>query len=592
MLSKRENKEKNDASSQQNKISGGKALPAAPESIIANEDTSPSLLHEGALDDLNAIENQTESKKLSSAREAYLAEKSEKSASDNLADEVVEDGGMTTETMEADEIIPMTRERGVSIIVPPQKVLQINFVNRVKAANDGINWAGLKVLSSYREIMHESASAIGVVADGAKKKGRELASPLELANAESLRKKGEAEKEDKIDAAGESKTPLQGNVEVLGEKVMTEEQKHELDESLTGPLLGILAAVELLNDAKDLISGAKKMDKLAAAQLLKNAAKASYNGLKAAHGIIALAGGPTISAFSTVVPGLGLVISTATIAVGIFQRWNAQEAVADMEAHEKQFIDLSPYFRNSKLFFSESRGALLSWHDYYRVQPTALQELGDAIAKSPQEQETIITKYKKNKINIPNKDIDAFIFRLNEYNLISKMIEINHKRVRHGVVAMASDIMVLAGNIAILVPGGQIAAGILHGTAGTTKAIVAASVSLNKILKNQNGFDGEKGKDVENADGFFGTAFAVGSAINEESSVKHAEYVMHTKQIMGMYAKIEPGSTTFDTEIEKVERIVNAAGVYPPAVYLETDSGTEGVYRSVHKIVGAMKSGR
>jgi len=506
-----------------------------------------------------------------------------------------DDGMQSTEVVDDSEFENIeTRERSGAKDSEKAK-LQKEFVNRVTKAVGTIDWEGIKVLSTYREKMGDAASIVGTVADAGRKAEDNLKTPLTVLKGSNLVTLGEKERngtlgkpEDAVSISVPDPTLSDlGNKEE--KQIMSGEQKAEVNNLLTAPLMTIMDSISTLTQAKDLIEGKVKMDKLSSVKLLKTAASASLNGLKAAHVIITFAGGPTISYFSSLVPGLGLAISSANIAIGLFQRWNAQGALEDMQTLQNKF-EYPDLLDNSNLFYTESRGALLSWETYHRVVPKVLAEL-EVAAKQKDGNQTVIDKYKRLGIEIPGGDIQAFVDKLNAWNLQSKMYEINHKRIRHGAVAMASDIMILAGNMAVLVPGGQVAAGILHGAAGTAKLVVAASVSMNKMLKGQNGTDASDEEKEKRAQGTF-SALSMGG-LNEESTVKHAEYVQHTKTIFGMYSKINPENESFESEIEKVEKIVNAAGVYPPAVYKEIDSNdAAGAYRSVHKLVGAMKSGR
>lgn len=365
-------------------------------------------------------------------------------------------------------------------------------------------------------------------------------------------------------------------------------------------------ALGIFKTMKDIVSEVmkvnkkeKKLDKTEYAILLKEAAVLTNKGLNLAIKIRDKYDVSVAPGITTAIPGIGLVINTAQIVINICNGFNAKSEIKQMQEMEKtEFTNneqITEMKQNEKIFFNDKRGAFLNSKNYQKVNPDFLQKLEEKNNRVNDKKEYLNEIKSSFAIDLDYNEIDKLNNNLKEYSLNIKMQEINYKRKIHANVYLPTYLILLGGNISELIPGGIIVGSIFKATGSIAKLALNSSVALNKMIKNQNGFDG--GGTAESTEGtFFGDIAGDGklargiSALASESPVKHAEYVKHTKQIINMYSKLETGET-FPKQFDRVNSLVKAAGANPEYIHT-TALKPNKKYSTVKKLVTAMKSGR
>ena len=312
-----------------------------------------------------------------------------------------------------------------------------------------------------------------------------------------------------------------------------------------------------------------ELDAKEKAILTKKFATAAMYGMKISDNLL----NHTAVSFTQIVPGLGLLIHMATAAATFFTKLLAITSKDTMNEFSKDFDDLD--LKNDLVFWDDKRGALSVKEIFRKVKPTFLEEADTYLEENTEKIGDFNKKYGLNFKN--DEELKKYVGEVQTRELIVKLHEINLKREVHANWNMASELAIVAGDISNMIAGGQLVAGLFYGAGGVIKLGKKAAVAVNRASNGE-----------ENAFNPFG-----------EDGMKHKEYVVHSKQIISMYTKNIPLLSPKNEEDKKklsvnvnvAEKVVVAAGAYPPEVYKAAGKDKKG-YKAVSKLVDAMKKGR
>ena len=294
-------------------------------------------------------------------------------------------------------------------------------------------------------------------------------------------------------------------------------------------------------------------------------------GSKAAVSIMSYIASTVPPEITMMIPGLGIAIAACKVIKETYAVYISYQAEAEMEILAKEFSDELKGIlgeepeKMERLFEAEPRGKafLIFWgkKDYIRLKPGLFEELNNLDTG-------IKIRTFKRKCGIKDSiDIDKLIPAIKNYELSSKMQEINEKRKVQGSRNIFTNLISLAGSIAATFPAdGAVTSAILLGTAAGLEAVQSASKFAQKLARNY-------GRDK-----------------NRSDDTKHDEYVNHTKSFYKYLESINEPSN-FDQSaksIDKAEKMLKSTGANLGTVYSLNGSSTD----QVKHIVEAMKAGR
>lgn len=522
----------------------------------------------------------TENGKLHSAEEIKDA-KSKRSWTDWTL------GRSTEEEKHNDEILEEKKQRSdyerIGYVENKKLVKAKVFIEKAPDIIAKLNWGDMKDPSEFDKLVAtEDKELFDKVKSQAKNLTAPIKEPLNLAKSTMQADKGV----NKI-KKGESEGATTSNAQENEQGGSSELTHQEILSVFSEALVGVLAAVEGILKIKDMADGKAEIDGKNVAKVSANIAQAAMAGLKITS-TVDYGAATNVMGF---IPILGTVIKTLKVAEAFFTRSMAAHSEATMKSFAFNFQPAN--FDNEEVFPNKTKAVLLTSSVYKEVSTTFLDEAAAALEAAGRRSEgrtsvdPIEELNKEYKLTEPvsfeggKLNLKEYISELQTYNLMAKLEEINHTKKVHAGFDMAKEGLYLSGQIAMLIPGGQIAAGAL--------TVVGASMGGGKALglmaKKQY-----KGDD----NGIFGTG--------EYGKEKHAVYVMHAKKIIEMYSanaedlKIQQQDVEQakekDEKIEQnlgvLEKLVVAAGAYPPEVYKSVKDGRKG-YKSVGKLVSGMK---
>ena len=297
-------------------------------------------------------------------------------------------------------------------------------------------------------------------------------------------------------------------------------------------------------------------------------------GSQAAVSIMSYLSSTVPPEITRMIPGLGIAIAACQVIKECYTNYISEQAEAEMTILANDF---SSELRNilgkdpeelSKLFISEKRGkaTFIFWGKttYVRLRPNLFEELN-----------TLDTPDKKSHFarvwGIDKKvDIDKLIPAIQNYELASKMQEINEKRKiqssRNGFTGLIS----LVGAISATFPAdGGISASILLGAASGLEAVQSASKAIQGVARNNDILGGDS---------------------NRSDNNKHKEYVNHTKSLYKYLGSIKNPFNKGESEakLDLAEKMLKSTGANLGTVYSLNGSAAD----QVKHIVESMKAGR
>jgi len=360
-----------------------------------------------------------------------------------------------------------------------------------------------------------------------------------------------------------------GNSELEANDSKYKELAKQESEFYTPIVLDLYNTFSIIADLKKIKDGKKKLDATEEAMLTKKFASVAMYGMKISDSLL----NRTTLSFAHIVPGLNLLIHAATAAATFFTKLVAITSKETMSEFSKDFDDLD--LKNDLVFWDDKRGALSVKEIFRKVKPTFLEEADTYLEENTEKIGDFNKKYGLKFKD--NEELKTYVGEVQTRELIVKLHEINLKREVHANWNMASELAIVAGDISNMIAGGQLVAGLFYGAGGVIKLGKKAAVAVNRASNGE-----------ENAFNPFG-----------EDGMKHKEYVVHSKQIISMYTKNIPLLSPKNEEDKKklsvnvnvAEKVVVAAGAYPPEVYKAAGKDKKG-YKAVSKLVDAMKKGR
>lgn len=498
-------------------------------------------------------------------------------------------GRSTEEEKHNDEILEEKKQRSdyerIGYVENKKLVKAKVFIEKAPDIIAKLNWGDMKDPTEFDKLVAtEDKELFDKVKSQAKNLTAPIKEPLNLVKNTMQAKKG-VNKIEKGESEGATTSNAQEN-EQGGSSELTHQ---EILSVFSEALVGALAAVEGILKLKDMADGKAEIDGKNVAKVSANIAQAAMAGLK----ITSTVDYGAATNVMGVIPILGVVIKTLKVAEAFFTRSMASHSEATMKSFASNFQ--LPNFDNELVFPNKTKAVLLTSSVYKEVSPKFLEDATKALASKQEDikghvssnidliaklNETYVLKQPVG-VEAGELDLADYISELQTYNLMAKLEEINHTKKVHSTFDMAKEGVYLSGQIAMLIPGGQIAAGAL--------TVVGASMGGGKALglmaKKQY-----KGDD----NGIFGTG--------EYGKEKHAVYVMHAKKIIEMYSANAEDLNIQQQDVEQakekdekieqnlgvLEKLVVAAGAYPPEVYKSVKDGRKG-YKSVGKLVSGMK---
>ena len=346
---------------------------------------------------------------------------------------------------------------------------------------------------------------------------------------------------------------------------------------------GISGLFSAVKSAKNIYAAFRDKDAIIGTAGARDLLSTLQSGFICAQEVIKFVSGSVPTAVAATIPGLGIAVSAADIVINAYNGLKAASAEAEMNevsnAYRQQLAALlgrEPE-SNKNLMDTEKRGKLGSRRTYLRLTPDAKAALDAASKASDPEAAFNIHKV---RFGIPESvTFAAFYEAVRTYEMGSKLEEINQKRKVYSGREISADLVSIAGDIAAFFPAdGGITAVTLKGAASGARAA--------------QGF----GKFVQGQARNFGSRLADS---NRSATVKHSEYVAHTKTIysllagVGLAGKADGDITSDDiTKAKSAEKLIEAAGASTSVAY-NTDYGSDAsVLAQVNLIVEAMKKGR
>jgi hypothetical protein len=353
----------------------------------------------------------------------------------------------------------------------------------------------------------------------------------------------------------------------------------------------ITALVKAVSAIKKIIemSGGKEDKIVAGGELAGTLLEALKSGCEAAASISQFVNGSVPPGMKQLIPGLGLAVAACDIIVNAYTLYNAYSAKAEMQvvstefmqaladivsggdAKPKTIVDAVP-----TLFAVESRGKWWATVSYLRLKPglfESLEQLMDG-GISDRERAQRETNFKAKHPGLKGKTFTApqLVSAIRNYELGSKMEEINQKRKAQGAMNIFTSVLAVAGEIAKFFPAdGGITATVLLGASAAIGGVNSAAKFINTQARNRG---------------------ILGADTNRSSSQKHKEYVNHTRSLYQYMQSAAPASEGNKAKVQRAEQLLKATGVNTAAVYATEYDNASSKNEQVNLIVEAMKAGR
>lgn len=473
------------------------------------------------------------------------------------------------------------------------------FIEKTPKILSTLKWDGLKDITQYNKLLGEDdKSTKDKLGSKIKDKQAQTKDATNIAINGSKIKSGlkgskPEESQDQKSQSETSEMAQLGLAAMTGKNIDIKEVEAVIKDAQTvfsDALTGILTSVEGMIKLKDMVSGTAEVDGKNTAKVAGGIAKLAMAGLKITSTINDYS---VTSTVMTAIPGLGAAIKAIKVAELYFSNSIAEtsESTMEMYAEESQ----PPNFENEKVFERKEKNVLGSSKiinyvnpEFYKAVTEVLKEYtsrGD-VSLSNRALSTINKKFNLEKpIGIGVKkgvlDLEGYISELETYSLMARLEEINFTKRIHSRFDFVKEGINLSGQIVVLIPGGQIAAGAMMVAGGVMGAGKSVGVIAKKYMTGDD-------------NGMFG--------VGEYGKQKHEKYVMHAKKIIEMYSAnaadliiqqedVEQ-APVIDKKIERnlvvLEKVVIGAGAYPPDLYKSAEGDKKG-YKTVGKLVKGMK---
>ena len=353
----------------------------------------------------------------------------------------------------------------------------------------------------------------------------------------------------------------------------------------------ITSLVKAVSAIKKIIemSGGKEDKIVAGGELAATLLEALKSGCEAAASISQFVNGSVPPGLKQLIPGLGLAVAACDIIVNAYTLYNAYSAKAEMEvvsteflqaladivsggdAKPKTIVDAVP-----TLFAVESRGKWWATVSYLRLKPglfESLEQLMDG-GLSERERTQRESNFKSKHPGLRGKTftVPQLISAIRNYELGSKMEEINQKRKAQGAMNIFTSVLAVAGEIAKFFPAdGGITATVLLGASAAIGGANSAAKFINTQARNRG---------------------ILGADTNRSSTQKHKEYVNHTRSLYQYMHSSAPANEGNKAKVQRAEQLLKATGVNTAAVYSTEYDNASSKNEQVNLIVEAMKAGR
>jgi hypothetical protein len=298
-------------------------------------------------------------------------------------------------------------------------------------------------------------------------------------------------------------------------------------------------------------------------------------GSQAAVSIMSYLSSTVPPEITRMIPGLGIAIAACQVIKECYTNYISEQAEAEMTILANDFSsELKSILKKNpedypKLFGSEKRGkaTFIFWGKttYVRLLPGLFEEISKPLG--PKGKDIFADKYGINRAEV---DIDKLIPAIQNYELASKMQEINEKRKiqssRNGFTGLIS----LVGAISATFPAdGGVSASILLGAASGLEAVQSASKAIQGVARNNDILGGDSNRSDDN---------------------KHNEYVNHTKSFYKYLLSIPAPLNKENSEAKLgiAEKMLKSTGANLGTVYSLNGSAAD----QVKHIVESMKAGR
>ncbi len=298
-------------------------------------------------------------------------------------------------------------------------------------------------------------------------------------------------------------------------------------------------------------------------------------GFEAAASVQRFVSGSVAPGIMAAIPGLGIAIAACEVITNAYTAYNAQQSEADMEGVSGEFrlalTNLIGIPEDKKsLFAEEKRGKMFNRVEYLRLKPGLFETLDEVKADTTGKKEPNFRR----KHGIPAEvSFDALYTAIKNYELGSKMQEINQKRKVQGARNILASVIRIAGEIAKFFPAdGGITAGVLVGTS----AAIGAAQSVAKLVQGLA------------REGTIG-----GGDTSRSKSSKHKEYLNHTRSIYQYLDSVpKPVTRIHEGKVTAGKQLVTATGANTSSLYQVDYTNSKAVQGQVDGIVDAMKKGR
>jgi len=475
-----------------------------------------------------------------------------------------------------------------------------SFIEKTPTILASLDWGGLTKFSEYDKLIGEDdksdidkASADANAVQGQTKQSTDIAiNSLKISGGlsslnqnDSQESNGKGTTKNDSDALSQI-TNQKDNKEIEG---ILKETQTVFSDALTG----ILGSIDGMMKLKAMVSGDAEVNRQNLAKVAGGIAKLAYAGLKITSTI------NNYSVTSTVmrsIPILGVAISTIKAAEHYFSKSIAETSERTMKIYAEQ--SQPPNFDNELVFESKEKVVLgittVIKHirpAFYKAAKEAFNELSNSRGNVSSSSQLIAAL--NNKFNLEKKvaaevnegkgelDLEQYLSELETYSLMARLEEINFTKKIHSKFDLVKEGINLTAQISNLIPGGHILAGGLTVVSGTLGVGKSVGLIVNKFRTGDD-------------NGMFG--------IGRYGEDKHAKYVMHAKKIIEMYSNNVEDLITQQRDVEKakekddkieqnlkiLEKVVYAAGAYPPDLYKSAEGDKKG-YKAVGKLVSGMK---
>jgi hypothetical protein len=475
-----------------------------------------------------------------------------------------------------------------------------SFIEKTPTILASLDWGGLTKFSEYDKLIGEDdksdkdkASADANAVQGQTKQSTDIAiNSLKISGGlsslnqnDSQESNGKGTTKNDSDALSQI-TNQKDNKEIEG---ILKETQTVFSDALTG----ILGSIDGMMKLKAMVSGDAEVNRQNLAKVAGGIAKLAYAGLKITSTI------NNYSVTSTVmrsIPILGVAISTIKAAEHYFSKSIAETSERTMNIYAEQ--SQPPNFDNELVFESKEKVVLgittVIKHirpAFYKAAKEAFNELSNSRGNVSSSSQLIAAL--NNKFNLEKKvaaevnegkgelDLEQYLSELETYSLMARLEEINFTKKIHSKFDLVKEGINLTAQISNLIPGGHILAGGLTVVSGTLGVGKSVGLIVNKFRTGDD-------------NGMFG--------IGRYGEDKHAKYVMHAKKIIEMYSNNVEDLITQQRDVEKakekddkieqnlkiLEKVVYAAGAYPPDLYKSAEGDKKG-YKAVGKLVSGMK---